>query len=186
MIELPATLTKSHLPRWEFTDSEKLQSFIGYPLLTTRTHSVIGNAPINPTIAAQFSTIQQIPKCDRYLLGAKDNSVCSIIFVFHSTLFSSKDATATHTYILNSLFNLSSIGSNVLGGQLVPQSVTLPENPYIPSQIIQEEEEQETIYADTNRALSFKDLVSALDRISHSTEREDIPLPFDPDDYPVV
>jgi hypothetical protein len=52
--------------------------------------------------------------------------------------------------------------------------------------VLQKEEELETIHVDTNQGLSFKDLVSALDRISRPTEIEDIPLPFDPDDYPVV
>jgi len=59
-----------------------------------------------------------------------------------------------------------------------------PERPGISTQVIQEEEE--TIYADTNQAFTLKDLVGALDRVSHPTEIEDIPLPFDPDDYPVV
>ncbi len=47
-------------------------------------------------------------------------------------------------------------------------------------------EDEEIIYADTNYQLSLKDMAEALDRISQPTQVEDIPLPFDPDDYPVV
>ena len=47
-------------------------------------------------------------------------------------------------------------------------------------------ENENSIYADTNQALTFQDLARALDRISQPTEIEDTPLPFDPDDYPVT
>ena len=46
-------------------------------------------------------------------------------------------------------------------------------------------ENENSIYADTNQALTFQDLARALDRISQLTEIEDTPLPFDPDDYPL-
>src|SRR5258708_4927416 len=47
-------------------------------------------------------------------------------------------------------------------------------------------EEPEIIHADTDRASSPEELAKALDIISHLTEVKDTPLPFDPDDYPVV
>src|SRR5260221_10281365 len=47
-------------------------------------------------------------------------------------------------------------------------------------------EDENIIYADSDYTLSLKDMADALDRISRSTQVEDTPLPFDPDDYPVV
>lgn len=73
-----------------------------------------------------------------------------------------------------------------LGMQTRRSISDLTRTPWVSIQVLQEEEELETIHVDTNQGLSFKDLVSALDRISRPTEIEDIPLPFDPDDYPVV
>lgn len=46
-------------------------------------------------------------------------------------------------------------------------------------------ENENSIYADTNQELTFQDLARTLDRISQLTEIEDMPLPFDPDDYPL-
>ena len=45
---------------------------------------------------------------------------------------------------------------------------------------------QEIIYADTDQPMTMQQLAAALDRISAPTQAEDTPLPFDPDDYPVV
>lgn len=46
-------------------------------------------------------------------------------------------------------------------------------------------EKAEIISRDTDQTPSAEDLVSALDRISEPVEEESVPLPFDPDDYPV-
>lgn len=46
--------------------------------------------------------------------------------------------------------------------------------------------EQEIIHADTDKALTDDELISALDKISHPSEVEDMSLSVDPDDYPLT
>ncbi len=153
---------------------------------TTRAYGTTANATTNPTIANQCMVIQRTTNYEEYRLEAEDTSGLGVSFVFLSDLSSLAWTTETHNrtrYCLSGLF----CGTLVYPErQLRYELVAPPESPWMTAQVIPEEEEQETIRADTNQALSFKDLVSALDRISRPTEIEDIPLPFDPDDYPVV
>lgn len=47
-------------------------------------------------------------------------------------------------------------------------------------------EDESPIHADTDQALNFQELVRAFDAMTIPTQVADTPLPFDPDDYPVV
>ncbi len=165
---------------------EKSMQLVGLPTFTSSAYGTTTNASVNPTIAYQFIVLQRITNFEEYLLEVEDTSGMGASFVTLFDLSSLRETTETH---IRTRYCFSGLLCGTLGYQDVYLSyglVTPPESPWMSTQAIQEEKEWETIRADTNRALSFKDLVSALDRISRPTEMEDIPLPFDPDDYPVV
>ncbi len=165
---------------------EKSLQHIGLLPLTTGAHGTTANAPVNATYASQIIVIQCKSNNEESLLGAEDTSGSGVFFVSLSDLSSVGEATWIYTRNRYGLSGRPCQGLGYPEVQLRYELVTPPESPWMAIQLIREEEGQETIRADTNRALSFKDLVSALDRISRPTEIEDIPLPFDPDDYPVV
>jgi hypothetical protein len=101
-------------------------------------------------------------------------------FVSLADLPSLGETTETHN---RTRYSLSGLLPGISGHPEVQLRYNAPsEGPRMPIQ----EEEQEIIRADTNRALSFQELLDALDRISRPTEMEDIPLSVDPDDYPIV
>lgn len=140
------------------------------------------NAPTNQTIACQVITIHRTDIYGDYRL--EDTSRSDLSFVSLAEFSSLKEATEIHfsnwhgiTRVLRGNLRHSEIR---LGNVLL----VMPGSPWTSEQVIQEE--KETVRADTTRALSFGELVNALDRISRPTEIEDVPLPFDPDDYPVV
>ena len=130
--------------------------------------------------------VQRIDNYEEYLSGAKDTSGLSVSFVSSFDLSFLGESTKTHIRTCYRHSGLFSGNLEYPEMQFRTGLDALPEHPWISTQVIQEERERETIYADTNQVLTFKDLASALDRISHPTEIEEIPLPFDPDDYPVV
>jgi len=138
----------------------------------------IANASENSTIHSQLRVFQGTAT------GAVNTSRLSICFISLSEITYSEKATETHVRYGHNHFGLPFGNLGYPEVQFRYQPVVSPESPWISTPIIQEEEE--TIYADTNQSLTFKDLVNVLDRISHPTEVEEIPLPFDPDDYPVV
>jgi hypothetical protein len=61
-------------------------------------------------------------------------------------------------------------------------AMTLRERP-IRRQLVASEEEP--IVADSDRPRTTDELSRALDRLSHPTAKESVPLGFDPDDYPL-
>jgi hypothetical protein len=197
-MQVPATFSKTNSSReyaaWipttisgeEHILREKLLQFIGLPTGSTCTYGTIANVSANPTSTHQFILFQRLTNYEDYLLDPENTSGLGVFFV--SRLASPSLETLTDTHI-SSRCSLSGQIHKTLGYpkvQIRYRLSDLPGNPWIPIQVVQEEEEQETIYADTNQTLSFKDLVTALDRISSPTAIEDVPLPFDPDDYPVV
>jgi len=171
-------------PGGEHILREKSLQFIGRSTLGTSVYWTTANAPVNPTNANQYTIIQCITNYVEYLSGSENTSGFDIVSL--SDFSSVGEATWIDTRNRYGLFGHPCQTPGYLDVQLRYELVTPPKIPWMAIQAIRKEEEQETIHADTNRALSFKDLVSALDRISRPTEREDIPLPFDPDDYPVV
>ena len=53
-------------------------------------------------------------------------------------------------------------------------------------EVKENEEEQEIITADTDRSLTFDELITAFDVLSVPVEFDSVPLPYDPDDFSVV
>jgi hypothetical protein len=132
------------------------------------------NAPENSTVGIGFIPLQRVVNYGDYSSDIGDISMSGISLV--SFLNTSPVEEATETHGVNSYRSL-------LGTPLYDLVALLKD--LSPSTEFMQRE-QETIRADTSQSLSFRDLVNALDRISRPTEMEDIPLPFDPDDYPVV
>lgn len=152
----------------------------------TRTYGTTANASVNPTIACRFMAIQRIDNYEKYLLGVEDTSGLSVSFASSFDLSFLEESTKAHIHTCYRLSGLFCGNLEYPEEQFRSGLIALLEHPRTSTQVIQEEEERETIYADTNQVLTFRDLANALDRISRPTEVEDIPLPFDPDDYPVV
>ncbi len=195
-MELLATFNKSNSPReytpWmctitsggEYVLREKSLQHIGLLPLTTAALGTTANAPANTTYAAEIMVLRRITNYEVYLFDAEDTSGLSVSCVSLFDLSSLGEATETHirTKYVPSRLLFGTLENPVV--QLISGLFAPPESSWMTTQVIREE--QETIRADTAQALSFKDLVNALDTISRPTEVEDIPLPFDPDDYPVV
>ncbi len=197
-MELPTTFSKSSSPGENtalivMTDSGRIDVLrqkslqLIEPLTpTTRAYGTTANETTNPTIANQCIVIQRTTNYEEYRLETEDTSGLGVFSIALFGLSSLGEVTETHNRIR---YGLSGLLYGTLGYpevQIRYELVAPSESPWMPIQVIPEEEEQETIRADTNQALSFKGLASLLDRISRPTEIEDIPLPFDPDDYPVV
>jgi hypothetical protein len=158
----------------------KSLQLIGLPIVPAGAYGITANATANLTIADQFVILWRIANYEEYLLGAEDTSGLSTSFVSLADLPSLGETTETHN---RTRYSLSGLLSGISGYPEVQFGYNAPsESPRMPIQ----EEEQEIIRADTNRALSFQELLDALDRISRPTEMEDIPLSVDPDDYPIV
>lgn len=195
-MELLATFNKSNFPKeytpWmgtitlggEYVLREKSLQHIGLLPLTTAAPGITANASANPTYAAEIIVLRRITNYEVYLFDAEDTSGLSVSCVSLFDLSSLGEATETHicTKYVPSRLLFGTLENPVV--QLISGLFAPPESSWMTTQVIREE--QETIRADIAQALSFKDLVNALDRISRPTEIEDIPLPFDPDDYPVV
>jgi len=185
----PATFTENNSPaeyapwmgmtitRGEDVFRKKPVKLIGLSPQATSADVITANAPASLTVTYQFIVIQ--------IIDTEVTSGLDVSFLRPCVISPLGETTETHVRYGydHPLLRFGNLGYTEV--QPWHQLVALPESPWISTEVIQEEE-RETIRADTDRALSFKDLVSALDRISRPTEMEDIPLPFDPDDYPVV
>jgi hypothetical protein len=191
MMERTATFSKSNTPEeyapWKATTitsgeqipQEKVLRLIEAPSLTTSAFWATANAPANPTTPSQFIVLQTTA------IGAEDTSGTSIVFIAQGNISSLGEATGTYVRYGYDHPRLLFGNLGYPEVQIWYQPIALPESPWISTEVIQEEE-RETIHADTDRALSFDELLSALDKISRPMEVEDVPLSVDPDDYPVV
>jgi hypothetical protein len=168
----------------EYGFNQRLLQPISVSAPTTLAYGAPDIVPTNQTVACPFIAIQRITDYEKYRL--EDTSRSDIPFAFLSEYSSFlRETTETHSYTGRNHSGLYYKTWGYLEVQFIYDLDTLPQ-PWMPTQVTQEREGQEAIRADTNQILSFKELVNVLDRISHPTEVEEIPLPFDPDDYPVV
>jgi len=179
-MEQTATFSKSNSPEEHAVLIASLQ-LIGPLTPTARTYGSTANVQANPTPASQFIAIQGT------INFAEDISGSGVILsiIPQGDITSSGEATETHVRYGYDHPRLLFGNLGYTEVHLWHQLVALPESPWISTEVIQEEE-RETIRADTDRALSFYELLSALDKISRPMEVEDVPLSVDPDDYPVV
>ncbi len=192
MMVLPATFSKSNsfdecavwMPTMtlgkERVSQEKSLQLAERSTGSTSTYGTAVNMSVNSSVAHRFVFFQHIADYEKYFPDTGNTSGLSASYLDSSCL---EAPTETRTC---SRYGLSESILGYLGMQTRRSISDLTRTPWVSIQVLQEEEELETIHVDTNQGLSFKDLVSALDRISRPTEIEDIPLPFDPDDYPVV
>ncbi len=190
-MESPATITKNNTleeyaasmarttTRREDFSREKPLQFAGFSQSPTGVYVMAANVPANLTTASYFIPIQGIT------FETVDTSGLSAPFISPHEIIYSGGATETHVGYWYNHFGLPFGNLGYPEVQFSYQPVVSPEGPWISTPVIQQGE-VETIYADTNQTMTLKDLAGALDRISRPTEIEDIPLPFDPDDYPVV
>jgi hypothetical protein len=188
----PATMTKDNSPREyaalmarttisneQVSRDKRLQLTETFTQNTANANGISAILQANPTITNRFIVLQSSTIHAQVTLGT------GIVFIAQG-VSSSEEAAETHIRYGYNYFGLPVGNLGYAEVQFWHQSVVSPEGTWISTEVIQEKEEQEQIYADTNQTMTLKDLAGALDRISRPTEIEDIPLPFDPDDYPVV
>lgn len=169
----------------EYDLQERTLQFIHAPAHITSPYWITANALANSTVGSRFIVLRRIDNYEEYRLCEGDTSGLGMSF---ASLFShsSGEATETHIHTRHNFSGLLYRPPRSLEIQLIFELFAPPDSNRISAQVIQEQDEQETIRADTNRSLSFGELLYALDRISHPIEAESIPLSVDPDDYPVV
>lgn len=73
------------------------------------------------------------------------------------------------------------LGAYIILTELPAEAGCYPDAGYL----IQDVDQGEMVVADTNRVLSTSEMARMLDSVSRPTKRESVPLPFDPDDYPL-
>jgi hypothetical protein len=198
MMPLSATLSRGNssreyaawIPTTTLGEEQILQqrSLQFFELITgsTCTYRTIANMSANPTITRPFVLLQHLTDYEDYLLDQKDTSGLQASSISHLDPACLGAVTQVHINSRYSLAEQFRAMPGCLEIQIRYSVNDLSESSWISTRVIQGEEEPEIIHADTNQGLSFRDLVNALDKISHPTEKEDVPLPFDPDDYPVV
>ncbi len=167
----------------EYDFREMSLQFIHTPSNTTVPNWVASNGPAYLTVGSQFIVLQRIDNYEDYRFCTEDTAGPNLSSGYFFDRLSGEivETCAHNKYDFSDLFYRSLRSLEI---KFIAEPFLRSDNFCLSPQVIQER--QETIRADTDRAMSFGELLNALDRISRPVEMEEVPLSVDPDDYPVV